>query len=356
MIDLKKRIEEIEEKHKTLEQQLTDQELITNLPEYKKTIKRYQELGDILSKWKEREEVDARLREDRGLLESDDEELVGIAREEIESLEEKLEQIDREIRLMLIPRDPYEHKNIIIEIRAGTGGEEAALFAADLYRMYTRYAENRGWNSSVMSANETNIGGFKEIIFSISGKNVYSRLKYESGGHRVQRVPETEAGGRIHTSAATVAVMPEADEVDVEIRPEDLKIDTFRSSGHGGQHVNVTDSAIRITHTPTGMVVSCQDERSQMKNRAKAMKVLRARLLDKKRAEQEEQISEERRKQVGSGDRSQRVRTYNFPQNRITDHRIGLSLYHLDRVLEGDLDEIIDALILDEQTQLLQTL
>ncbi len=356
MIDLKKRMEEIAEKYRNLELELSQQGARSNPEYYTKTVKRYQELGEVLAKWKEYKTTEKRYEEAESLIESEDEELAQLAKEEFEQLREKKDELFKGIQLSLLPEDPFANKNIIMEIRAGTGGEEAALFAADLYKMYTRYAEKESWKTTLISANETPLGGFKEIIFSIKGTDVFSKLKYESGTHRVQRVPETEASGRIHTSAATVAVLPEADEVDVEIKPEDLRVDTFRSSGHGGQHVNVTDSAIRITHLPTGLVVSCQDERSQIKNRAKAMKVLRARLLNMKRMEQEQRISENRRKQVGTGDRSERIRTYNFPQNRVTDHRIGLTLYQLEKIMEGEIDDIIDALALDEQSRKLQEL
>ena len=288
------------------------------------------------------------------LLDDPDQEMKKLAREEIESLKSDLTELEKELKLLLLPKDPNDEKNIILEIRAGTGGEEAALFAADLLRLYLRYAELKEWKTEVLSSNITGIGGFKEVIILIEGEKVYSRLKHESGVHRVQRVPETEAQGRIHTSAVTVAVLPEAEEVDVEIDPDDLRVDTFRSSGHGGQHVNVTDSAVRITHLPTGLVVSCQDEKSQHKNKAKAMKVLRSRLLDIQQAEQQSKISEERRNMVGSGDRSERIRTYNFPQGRVTDHRIGLTLYQLEDILQGNLDMIIDPLITHFQAESLK--
>ncbi|MFS8544492.1 MAG: peptide chain release factor 1, partial [Limnochordales bacterium] len=283
-----------------------------------------------------------------------DPEMRELAREELARLSQREAELEKELRVLLLPKDPNDEKNIIVEIRAGAGGEEAALFAADLFRMYSRYAENRGWRVEMMSASPTELGGFKEVIFMVHGKNAYSRLKYESGVHRVQRVPTTEASGRIHTSTATVAVLPEAEEVDVEIRPEDLRIDVFRSGGHGGQSVNTTDSAVRITHLPTGIVVTCQDERSQLQNREKAMRVLRARLLDMKRREQEEELAAARRSQVGTGERSERIRTYNFPQGRMTDHRIGLTLYKLDAVLQGELDEVIDALVMADQAEQLE--
>ncbi|MFS8524744.1 MAG: peptide chain release factor 1, partial [Limnochordales bacterium] len=278
-------------------------------------------------------------------------ELRELAKDELQSLKERAEELRAQLRRLLLPKDPNDDKNIIVEIRAGTGGEEAALFAADLFRMYSRYAEERRWRVELLSSHPTELGGFKEVIFMIHGKGAYSRLKYESGVHRVQRVPETEAQGRIHTSTATVAVLPEAEEVDVEISPEDLRIDVFRSGGKGGQSVNTTDSAVRITHLPTGIVVTCQDERSQLQNREKAMRVLRARLLDMKRRAREEELAAARRSQVGTGDRSERIRTYNFPQGRVTDHRIGLTLYKLNEFLDGDLDEAIDALAAAEQAE-----
>ncbi|MBM4371467.1 MAG: peptide chain release factor 1, partial [Deltaproteobacteria bacterium] len=281
--------------------------------------------------------------ENEALLEDRDAGIREMAAEELAGLRARRTAGEQELRVLLLPKDPRDEKNIILEIRAGTGGEEAALFAADLFRMYTRYAERRRWKVELLSAHETGLGGYKEIVVLISGDRVYSRLKYESGVHRVQRVPETEAQGRIHTSAVTVAVLPEAEEVDVEINESDLRIDVYRSSGAGGQHVNTTDSAVRITHLPTGVVVACQDERSQHKNKAKAMKVLRARLLEARTAAQEAEMASDRRSQVGTGDRSERIRTYNFPQNRLTDHRVGLTLYKLDILMEGEaLDQVLD--------------
>ena len=287
----------------------------------------------------------------RELLESSDKELRELAQQELRENTARAEELSEEIKILLLPKDPSDEKNVIMEIRGGTGGEEAALFAYDLYRMYTAYAEGRGWRTEIVSLNETELGGFKEVSFLIDGEGAYSRLKDESGAHRVQRVPETETQGRIHTSAATVAVLPEAEEVEIDIDPKDLQIDTFRSSGAGGQHINKTSSAIRITHLPTGMVVECQDERSQYKNKDKAMKVLRARLLSKEQEKQSSQVAQERRLQVGSGDRSERIRTYNFPQSRVTDHRIGLTLYKLEEVLAGGLDELIDALIAADRAE-----
>jgi peptide chain release factor 1 len=284
----------------------------------------------------------------------DDPEMHEMAEVEIEELKKNKDSLEDELKVMLLPKDPNDDKNIFLEIRAGTGGEEAGLFAADLFRMYSRYAENRGWRVEIMNSNPTGVGGLKEVIALIEGDGAYSRLKFESGAHRVQRIPVTESGGRIHTSAVTVAVIPEAEEVEVEVNPNELKIDVFRSSGPGGQSVNTTDSAVRITHNPTGLVVICQDEKSQLKNKNKAMKVLRARLLDRLQQEQEDEIARTRKSQVGSGDRSERIRTYNFPQNRVTDHRIGLTLHRLEGMLQGELDEMIDALITSMQAEALK--
>ena len=270
---------------------------------------------------------------------------------ELSESEALLEEYENELKILLVPKDPNDEKNVIIEVRGGAGGDEAALFAGDLFRMYSRYAERRGWKTSLMSSNETGVGGYKEVSFMIKGKGAYSRLKYESGVHRVQRIPTTESGGRIHTSTATVAVLPEVEDVEIEVNPDDVRVDVFRSSGNGGQSVNTTDSAVRLTHIPTGEVVSCQDEKSQLKNKEKAMKILKARLYDKALAEQQKGIAAERKSQVGTGDRSERIRTYNFPQGRVSDHRINLTLYKLDSFIDGDLDEMIDALITVDQTE-----
>ena len=349
------KLAELERQFIELEQRLGDPEVLQDPVQLQKVAKAHADLEEIVSRYREYKQVTDELQATRAMLEEQLEpELRELAKEELARLEEREEELRQELRRLLLPKDPNDEKNIIMEIRAGAGGEEAALFAADLFRMYTRYAENRGWRVEMMSASPTELGGFKEVIFMIHGKNAYSRLKYESGVHRVQRVPVTEASGRIHTSTATVAVLPEAEEVDVEIRPEDLRIDVFRSGGHGGQSVNTTDSAVRITHLPTGLVVTCQDERSQLQNKEKALRVLRARLLDMKRRTQEEELAQARRSQVGTGERSERIRTYNFPQGRMTDHRIGLTLYRLDSILEGDLDEVIDALILADQMEQLQ--
>ena len=348
------KIREIEDRFEELEQKLSSPGIFKDQKSYQKYSKEHSRLFPIIDTFRKycsvREEID----NNRSLLDDADQEIRKLAREELESLKNDLTHLERELKILLLPSDPNDKKNIILEIRAGTGGDEAALFAADLLRCYLRYAEIKRWKTEILSQNLIGIGGFKEVIILIEGQNVYSRLKFESGVHRVQRVPETEAQGRIHTSAVTVAVLPEAEEVDVEINPDDLRIDTFRSSGHGGQHVNVTDSAVRLTHLPTGLVVSCQDEKSQHKNKAKALKVLRSRLLDLQQAEQRAKISQERRNMVGSGDRSERIRTYNFPQSRVTDHRIGLTLYKLEDILQGQLDMIIDPLVTHFQAEALK--
>ncbi|HOD34948.1 MAG TPA: peptide chain release factor 1 [Syntrophales bacterium] len=346
------KLKDIENRYETLEKKLGDPSVVSNRVEYQKYAKEHADLRELVETYREYEKVKDQIEEYQKILRDNDEELKEIAREELPQLKERASALEGRLKILMIPRDPNDDKNVILEIRAGTGGDEAALFAADLYRMYARYAENANWKVDILSSSAASgMGGFKEIILLIEGKGAYSRLKYESGVHRVQRVPVTETQGRIHTSAATVAVLPEAEEVEVQIDPGDLKIDVFRSSGHGGQSVNTTDSAVRVTHIPTGLVVSCQDEKSQHKNKAKAIKVLRARLLDRMQAESHAEISEMRRKQVGTGDRSERIRTYNFPQGRVTDHRIGLTLYNLEKVIDGDLQHIIDSLAAHYQAE-----
>ena len=354
MENINEKLDELEKKFKDLELKLSDPEVISNPAELQRLAKEHAELSKIVEKYREYKEVLRRMEDAMSLCDDDDEELRELAKEEVAQLKQVLETLEEELAFLLLPKDPDDDKSVIVEIRAGAGGEEAALFAADLYRMYVRYAERKGWKVELITANETGIGGSKEIVFRVEGRGAYSVLKYESGVHRVQRVPVTEAGGRIHTSTATVAVLPEPDEVDVEVRPEDLRIDTYRSSGAGGQHVNMTDSAVRITHIPTGIVVTCQDERSQIKNRAKAMQLLRAKLYDLELQLQHEEMAMERRGQIGSGDRSERIRTYNFPQSRVTDHRIGLTLHNLEEILDGDLDELIFALATADQMERLK--
>ena len=339
------------EKYEELSLKVSDPDIISNQPQWKKFMKELGELEPVALKYKEYQKATEEMEQAKEMLEQDDEELRELAKMEISDLEERLPALENELKVLMLPKDPNDDKNVILEIRAGTGGEEAALFGTDLLRMYLRYAERRGWKAEVIDANETELGGVKEVEVMIKGKGAYSRMKYESGTHRVQRVPDTESSGRIHTSAATVAVLPEVDDVEVEIRPEDIKVDVYRASGHGGQCVNTTDSAVRITHLPTGLVVTCQDEKSQLKNKDKAMRVLKSRLYDKMVREQAESVSQERRSQIGSGDRSERIRTYNFPQGRVTDHRINMTIYKLDSFLDGDIDEIIDGLITSDQAE-----
>ena len=335
-----------EHRYEELTMKLYDPQTAGDRELYASLMKEHKEIEPIVETYRAYRHCEADLAGAKELLEeADQRELREMAQEEIKEKSETLSQLEEQLKILLLPKDPNDEKNVIVEIRGGAGGEEAALFAYNLYRMYTSYAEKKGWKTEIVSLNETELGGFKEVSFLIDGEGAYSRLKYESGVHRVQRVPETEAQGRIHTSTATVAVLPEAEEVEVEIDPKDLQIDTFRSSGAGGQHINKTSSAIRITHLPTGMVVEFQDERSQYKNKDKALKVLRARLLSQEREKANAQVAQERRSQVGTGDRSERIRTYNFPQARVTDHRIGLTLYKLEEVLGGSLDEIIDSLV-----------
>ncbi len=348
------RLQSLEKRFEELEVRLADPGLIRVQEEYQKVLKEHAELAPLVQAFRRYRQVQKDLADTQALLkEEKDEELKALIREEIQTLKDRAARLEEELRTLLLPRDPNDEKNVLLEIRAGTGGEEAALFAADLFRMYSRLAERRGWKVEVLSHSVTGIGGLKEIIAAIAGDRVFSQLKYESGVHRVQRVPVTESSGRIHTSAVTVAILPEAAEVDVQINPEELRIDVFRSSGPGGQSVNTTDSAVRITHLPTGLVVSCQDEKSQHKNKTRALKVLRARLLDRKQRQQQQQIAQERKSQVGTGDRSERIRTYNFPQGRVTDHRLGLTLYRLEELLDGDLNELLQALSTHHRTQAL---
>jgi peptide chain release factor 1 len=339
------RLEEVDRRHRVIEEQLGDPEISKRTPEYQRMAKEHADLSVLVDCFRSYQRVRQQLEESQTLLKAErDPEMRTLAQEEIHELTQRQKELEERLKALLIPKDPHDEKNISLEIRAGTGGDEAALFAAELFRMYSRYAERRGWRVDVVDHHPTGVGGVKEIIALVEGKGVFSRLKFESGVHRVQRVPSTESQGRIHTSAVTVAILPEAEDVEVHIDPSELRIDVFRSSGPGGQSVNTTDSAVRVTHVPTGLVVSCQDEKSQHKNRAKAIRVLKARLLDRMLEEQRKAISQQRRTQVGTGDRSERIRTYNFPQGRITDHRVGLTLYRLSSVLEGDLDEVLDAL------------
>ncbi|MFA7405331.1 MAG: peptide chain release factor 1 [Pelobacteraceae bacterium] len=336
------KIEELERRYQELEALLSDPVVISNQPEFRKFSREHSDLSELVAAYRRYRRVLAEISDNRELLADPD--MKEMAEEELKSLESEKDQLDADIQLLLLPKDPNDDKSVILEIRAGTGGDESALFAGDLFRMYSRYADINRWKVEIISSSESERGGYKEIIASVEGEGVFAKLKYESGTHRVQRVPETEAQGRIHTSACTVAIMPEAEDVDIDIRPDDLKIDVYRSSGAGGQHVNTTDSAVRITHLPTGTVVACQEERSQIKNRAKAMKVLKTRILDTIQQAQDSKLAADRKQQVGSGDRSERIRTYNFPQGRMTDHRIGLTLYRLDSIMTGDIAEITDSL------------
>lgn len=344
------KLDSIEERYEQLSVKMSDPEVISQQDMWRKLVKEHSDLEPIVTKYREYKEVVRQKNDVLAMIkETGDAELKELAQQELDELKEREDKLEEELKRLLLPKDPKDERNVIMEIRAGAGGEEAALFAANLFRMYSLYAESRGWKIEVMDSNYTDLGGIKEIVFAVEGKGAYSRLKYESGVHRVQRVPVTEAGGRIHTSTATVAVLPEAEEVEVEINPNDLRIDVYRSTGHGGQSVNTTDSAVRITHIPTGIVVTCQDEKSQLKNKDKAMRVLKSRLLAIAQAEQDAQLAQTRRSQVGTGDRSERIRTYNFPQGRVTDHRIGLTIYQLEAFLNGDMDEMIDALITADQ-------
>jgi len=346
------RLDFIENKFEELSVKIADPVVMKDQREWRKLCKEQSDLEIVVEKYKEYKKLNKDLEDNKAMLkEETDKEMREMEQEEIKRLTEVIEESENDLRVLLLPKDPNDDKNVFVEIRAGAGGEEAALFAANLTRMYTRYAERQAWNIETMSINATDIGGFKEIVFMVKGKGAYSRLKYESGTHRVQRVPDTESSGRIHTSTATVAVLPEVDDVDVVINPNDIRIDVFRASGHGGQCVNTTDSAVRITHLPTGLVVSCQDEKSQLKNKEKGMKVLKSRLYERAEKERSASIAEDRKNQVGTGDRSERIRTYNYPQGRVTDHRIGLTLYKLDSFLDGNIDEVIDALITADQAE-----
>jgi peptide chain release factor 1 len=352
---LREKLEHLTARYHEVEELLGSPDVVRDLGRYKDLMREHSHLRDTVEAYGQYRTVDQQISEARALIEGErDVEMRQMAKEELHQLEERHETLTEKLKSLLIPHDPLDLKDIIMEIRAGTGGDEAALFAADLFRMYSRFAEAKGWRIEIMSASDIEIGGFKEIIYSISGGNVYENLRYESGVHRVQRVPETEAGGRVHTSAVTVAVLPEAEETDIQINPEELKIDVYRSSGPGGQSVNTTDSAVRVTHLPTGLVVTCQDEKSQHKNRAKAIRVLRARLYEMEEQKKQAERAEARRTQIGTGDRSERIRTYNFPQNRVTDHRINLTLYKLDYVMQGDLDELVDALKLSAREEYLK--
>ena len=341
----------ITEKYDELAQKVSDPEIINNQPVWQKHIKEMGEMEPIVKAYKEYKKAKTELADAKEILEEGDEEMRELAKMEISELEETIENQEAELKILLLPKDPNDEKNVILEVRAGTGGEEAALFGADLLRMYTRYAERNRWKTELIDINDTGMGGIKEAIMLIKGKGAYSRLKYESGAHRVQRVPETESSGRVHTSAATIAVLPEVDDVEVDLNPNDVRVDVYRASGNVGQCVNTTDSAVRLTHEPTGLVVTCQDEKSQIKNKEKAFKVLKARLYDLEMQKQQDEIAGQRKNMVGSGDRSERIRTYNFPQGRVSDHRIGMTIYKLDTFLDGDIDEIVDGLITSDQAE-----
>ena len=353
---MNERLNSLLKRYEELNLLIQDPQLVKDQKKYRETMKEHSRLGEIAGIQANIEELERQIVEAKSLVQEEkDQEMRELAREELKELETRLNDNKDKLKFLLIPKDPLDEKNIIMEIRAGTGGEEAALFASDLYRMYSRFAESKGWKFEIMNSNDTELGGIKEIVFSITGNNVYENMRYESGVHRVQRVPATEASGRIHTSAVTVAVLPEADETEIDIKTEDLRIDVMRAGGPGGQCVNTTDSAVRITHIPTGVTVHCQDEKSQIKNKAKAMRILRARIYEMEEAKAAAERAEARKTQVGSGDRSQRIRTYNFPQNRLTDHRINLTLYKLDLIMQGDTSELFDALKLSAKEEMLQS-
>ncbi|MBB6453932.1 peptide chain release factor 1 [Salirhabdus euzebyi] len=346
------KLQSIEDRYDKLNEMLSDPDVINDTKKLRDYSKEQSDLQEIVEKYRQYKDVKSQLEDAKAMLEDNlDDDMYSMVKEEISELSEEKEELESTLKILLIPKDPNDDKSVIMEIRGAAGGDEAALFAGDLYRMYSRYAEAQGWKTDVIEYHEADVGGYKEIIFMVNGKGAYSKLKFENGAHRVQRVPETESGGRIHTSTATVAALPEAEEVEVDIHEKDIRVDTFASSGPGGQSVNTTMSAVRLTHVPTGTVVSCQDEKSQIKNKEKAMKVLRARIYEKFQQEAQAEIDQTRKSAVGTGDRSERIRTYNFPQNRVTDHRIGLTIQKLDQILEGKLNEVTEALIIEEQTQ-----